>query len=129
VKTLIVDDDFSSRLLLQRFLAELGETNVASEGQEAVSAVRAALAMNAPYDLICLDILMPGLDGQQALEAIRALEAGAEGGQPSKRARVVVTTALGGDALDAVREQADAYLFKPVRKERLIETVRQLGLG
>lgn len=129
MKSLVVDDDFSNRLLLQRFLTELGEVHIAVNGSEAVEAVRGALATNEPYQLICLDILMPGLDGEQALHAIRQLETDYH--LPSdKLARVVMTTALSDKAhvLSAFREQADAYLLKPVLKPRLLDTVRQWGL-
>mgnify|MGYP000957131206 CR=1 FL=1 len=68
MKALVVDDDFSNRLLLQRFLSELGEVNIAVDGEEAVEAVRLALATREPYQLICLDILMPQMDGFQLAE-------------------------------------------------------------
>jgi len=130
MKALVVDDDFSNRLLLQRFLSELGEVNIAVDGEEAVEAVRLALADGEPYQLICLDILMPQMDGQQTLKVIRELEE--QHGRTGKRAcKVVMTSALGDkdNVLQAFREQADAYLVKPVQKPRLLETVRGWGLA
>ena len=67
MKTLIVEDDFTSRLLLQELLKKYGRSHIAVNGLEAVEAVRLALDENEPYDLICLDILMPQMDGQLAL--------------------------------------------------------------
>ncbi|MER2561790.1 MAG: response regulator [Myxococcaceae bacterium] len=129
MKSLVVDDDFSHRLLLQRFLVDLGEVHIAVNGSEAIEAVRAALAEGQPYDVICLDILMPGVDGHEALAEIRRLEAAAHVAHP-RPAKVAMTSALDGKehVLGAFREQADAYLVKPVRKERLLETVRGWGL-
>lgn len=129
MKSLVVDDDFSNRLLLQRFLVDLGEVHIAVNGTEAIEAVRAALAEGRPYDVICLDILMPGADGHEALAEIRRLEAASLVPQ-SRAAKVAMTSALDGKehVLGAFREQADAYLVKPVRKERLLETVRGWGL-
>ena len=63
MKTLIVEDDFTSRLLLQELLRRFGPCHVAVNGVEAVDAVTAALTANAPYDLICLDIMMPVMGG------------------------------------------------------------------
>jgi two-component system chemotaxis response regulator CheY len=129
MKSLVVDDDFSNRLLLQRFLSELGEVHIAVNGHEAVEAVRAALDEKAPYQLICLDIMMPGLDGQQALQLIRELEQKHQV-PAAQRAKVAMTTALSDkeSVLGAFREQADAYLIKPVLKARLFETVLRWGL-
>lgn len=130
MKALVVDDDFSNRLLLQRFLSELGEVNIAVDGEEAVEAVRLALSTREPYQLICLDILMPQMDGQQTLKVIRELEE-RHGLTGSHHCKVVMTSALGDkdNVLAAFREQADAYLVKPVQKPRLLETVRAWGLA
>lgn len=129
MKSLVVDDDFTHRLLLQRFLVGLGEVHIAVNGSEAIEAVRAALAADQPYDVVCLDILMPGVDGHVALAELRRLEK--EYQLPRTRAaKVAMTSALDAKehVLGAFREQADAYLVKPVRKEKLLETLRSWGL-
>jgi two-component system chemotaxis response regulator CheY len=130
MKALVVDDDFSNRLLLQRFLTELGEVHIAVDGEEAVEAVRLALANREPYELILLDINMPQLDGQQTLRIIRELE-DRYGMTGTRHSKVVMTTALADkeNVLEAFREQADAYLLKPVQKPRLLETVRPWGFA
>jgi two-component system chemotaxis response regulator CheY len=129
MRALVVDDDFSNRMMLQRFLRGLGEVDIAVDGEEALEAVRLALATNEPYQLICLDILMPGLDGHEVLVTLRQLEE--QGKLPSgQRAKVIMTTGLSDkDAvMSSFREQADAYIIKPVQKDKLLETVRQWGL-
>ncbi|MFZ5446648.1 MAG: response regulator [Myxococcota bacterium] len=130
MKSLVVDDDFTHRLLLQRFLSTTGEVHIAANGMEAVAAVRLALTEGAGYDLVCLDIMMPQLDGHSALEQIRELEE--QFHVPSAReAKVVMTTALAEKrhVLEAFREQADAYLTKPVSRERLLGFVHEWKLG
>ena len=64
MKALIVDDDFVSRLLLQKVLMAYGEAHIAVNGKEAVEAFTAALRLGSSYDVICLDIMMPEMDGQ-----------------------------------------------------------------
>jgi two-component system, chemotaxis family, chemotaxis protein CheY len=128
MKTLIVDDDFTSRLLLQEILKIYGPTYIAVNGKEAVAAVRTALEAAAPYDLVCLDIMMPGMNGHQALSEIRTLEA-ANGGI-SHRAKVVMTTGLGDRANveEAIQEHCDYFLVKPIEKVTLLQELQKLAL-
>jgi two-component system chemotaxis response regulator CheY len=129
MKTLIVEDDFTSRLLLQELLKGYGETHIAVNGKEAVEAVRLALNEKQPYSLILLDIMMPEMDGQEALTHIRALE---EERQISSfdGAKIVMTTALGDlkNVLAAYTSLCDAYLTKPIEKRKLLEKLRKLEL-
>jgi two-component system chemotaxis response regulator CheY len=129
VKTLVVEDDFISRLLLQEILKGFGTVHIAVNGKEAVEAVRAALASHQAYDLICLDVMMPVMDGQAALKEIRALEAEASASSPH-RARIVMTTGVsdGESVKQALGEHCDGYLLKPVDKPRLLNDLRKLGL-
>ena len=130
MKTLIVEDDFTGRLLLQELLKHYGPTHIAVNGQEAVEAVRLALEADEPYNLICLDIMMPELDGHAALKQIRALEEEA-GTFVTYRTKIVMTTTLLSDtqnAAAAYRSLCDAYLAKPIDKPKLLETLRRLQL-
>ncbi|MFP4175766.1 MAG: response regulator [Planctomycetota bacterium] len=129
MKTLIVEDDLTSRIYLQELLDEYGTVHVAVNGEEAMEAVDSAADDGDPYDLICLDIMMPEVDGQEALRKIRDNEA--ERGISSTRgAKVVMTTALGNvsNVSEAYSNLCDAYLVKPIDKKDLIQTLRDLGL-
>ena len=129
MKTLIVEDDFVSRMLLQKFLAGFDLPHIAINGQEAVDAVRVALEENQPYDLICLDIMMPGMDGHQALHEIRALEE-AHGIFSTDGAKILMTTALGDmkNKIAAFRGLCDGYLTKPLNKDDLLHEMRKFEL-
>ena len=129
MKILITDDDFNSRLLLQELLKSYGPSQVAVNGREAVEAVGAALGAGEPYDLICLDIMMPEMDGQEALLGIRALE-DAKGIVPPHGAKIVMTTAKNDirSVAAAYSHLCDAYLAKPIRKASLLEELRKLAL-
>jgi len=129
MKTLIVEDDFTSRLIMQEFLSSFGLAYIAVNGREAVEAVRVALETSQPYDLICLDIMMPGMDGQQALREIRALEE-SKGIFSTQGAKIIMTTALTDlrNKIDAFSGLCDGYLAKPIHKEQLLDELRRLGL-
>lgn len=129
MKALIVEDDFTSRLMMQEFLKMYGTLHIAVNGKEAVEAVRVALESGEPYHLICLDIMMPEMDGQAALKHIRDLEE-ARGIMMSDGAKIIMTTALDDvkNAMSAFHNLCDAYLVKPIDRAKLLEALRKLGL-
>jgi len=129
MKILIVEDDFTSRLLLQELLKSFGPTHIAVNGREAVEAAHSALEADEPYDLICLDIVMPEMDGQQALREIRALEE-AKGIISCNGAKIVMTTAQEDlkNVKAAYYSLCDAYLTKPIQKAKLLEELGKLNL-
>jgi two-component system, chemotaxis family, chemotaxis protein CheY len=126
---LVVEDDFISRRLLCRYLEPYGECDVAVNGNEAISAFKQALTAGHFYDLICLDIMMPGMDGQETLKRLRTLER--EMQVPENRVvKVVMTTALEdhSNVMAAFSNSCDGYVVKPIEKRRFIETLQETGL-
>jgi two-component system chemotaxis response regulator CheY len=130
MKTLIVEDDFISRRILKQILSPFGDCDIAIDGKEAVQAVRMALDEAAPYKLICMDIMMPNLDGQEALKLIRALEK-ERGVAEVHGAKVIMTSALGDpkNVVDAMyRGGATSYIVKPIGKQQLLQELQNFGL-
>ena len=74
MKILIIEDDFASRKILASILSSYGKCDLAVDGIEGLKAVSQAYRNNEPYDFICLDIMMPKLDGQETLKIIREME-------------------------------------------------------
>lgn len=129
MRSLVVEDEFISRRILQRLLAELGECDVAVNGQEALAAFEAALEEGQPYQLICLDIMLPNMNGQEVLEEFRTLEA-TKKVSTDKRSQVVMTTSLdeSKEVLGAFKRGAEAYLVKPIERVKLFRQLGKLGL-
>jgi len=127
MKTLVVDDDFTGRLLLQKILAPYGECHCAVDGQEALDAFQLALRKEEPYDLVCLDIMLPYVNGQDVLTRMRGWERSHGKGT---RARIIMTTVLTDKSSmnDAYRAQCDGYFTKPIFKEKLLEFLHAMGL-
>jgi two-component system, chemotaxis family, chemotaxis protein CheY len=127
---LIADDEFSSRLLLEDILSPLGDCKIVENGREVVETVTAFFDQGKHFDLICLDIMMPEMNGQEALNEIRRLEK--EGGVASQdEAVVIMITAL--NSLQTVVDSFEgggcsAYLTKPVTKKALMDKLKNYGL-
>lgn len=130
MRCLIVEDDFGSRRLLQALLREYGAIDVVVDGREAIEAFRLAWEENNPYDVVFLDIMMPNLDGQEALRRIRATEG--EIGIPERdRVKVIMTTALGDpeNVVEAFyKGGANGYVVKPIERQVLVSELEKLGL-
>lgn len=130
MRILIVEDEFTSRKLLTALLADFGDCDTASDGVECVTAFREALAAGTPYDLVCMDIMMPNKDGHQALKEIRAIEQEYDVAT-SDEAKVIMVTAL-SDPKTVVKAYykggAAAYLPKPIEVESLHAILRDLDL-
>jgi two-component system chemotaxis response regulator CheY len=126
--SLIVEDDDTSRLILQRYLMPYGETHTASNGLDAVAAFADSLVKGHGFDLVCLDIMLPGMNGQQVLAEIRGLE-DLIVPAPVKTARVIMTTALSDkENIMMALPQCDAYLVKPVQRSDLMFYLKKFGL-
>ncbi len=129
MRTLIVEDDFTSRLLLQTYLARFGECHVAINGIEAVEAFRLSKQNGNGYDLICMDIMMPEMDGQAALREIRAIEESG-GTLSTSGVKIIMVTALDNvkEVVKSFNALCDAYVFKPVDTAQLLNHLKTLAL-
>ena len=129
MKILMAEDDFVTRKFMVGFLSKYGECDVTVDGMEAVDAFMMALEDGEPYDLVCLDIMMPVLDGYQALMGIRNLEKD-RGIPEDKRSKVIMTTALNDEknVKMAFELGCTIYSGKPIDKERFEQAMKKLGL-
>jgi two-component system chemotaxis response regulator CheY len=129
MKILIAEDDLVSRNFLHKFLSKYGDCDLVVDGLETLDAFLMALKDNEPYHLICLDIMMPKIDGVKALKAIRDLEK-QYGITPEERVKIIMTTALAEAQLvkTAFDYGCEAYAAKPIDTKKLLEVMGKLGL-
>jgi len=125
---LIADDDYISRKFIYTVMSKLGKVEVANDGVDAIDAYRTALAQGKPFQLICLDVMMPDKDGTEVLKDIRSIEADLQ--HCVQPAKIIMTTAV--DDRDSVMRilgmGCDAYVLKPVNKQALLAKIGELGL-
>jgi two-component system, chemotaxis family, chemotaxis protein CheY len=128
MKCLIVDDEVFCREFVATLLRTTAECDQASSGKDALEKYNRALASGEPYDLMILDIMMPGMSGHDLAQAVRSIE---KDQKPEKMVSIVMLTALNSanDAMESFcHAQSAAYLVKPVSKEGLFNVLSKLGL-
>lgn len=129
MRILLAEDDFATRKFMVGFLSKYGECDVTVNGEEAVDAFIMALEDGEPYDLVCLDIMMPVMDGYQALLGIRNLEK--QRNIPEDKAvKVIMTTALNEEknVKMAFELGCTIYSGKPIDQEKFEQAMRKLNL-
>lgn len=130
MKTLVVEDDFLARALLSTLLSQYGICHVAVNGREALSAIERAFDEKEPYDLICLDIVMPVMNGQETLLELRKMELDRGiTGQDITKVIMVTASDDSKNIMKAFRQgQCEAYLTKPIDRNNLVGHIQNLGL-
>lgn len=119
LKVLVAEDNIINQRLIVGLLTQLGHTGmVVSDGEKALKCLA-----KMRVDVVLMDVMMPNMDGLQALAAIRAKEA-AEGGHLP----VIMATAHDepGDAARFKRSGADGYLTKPLDLQRLTAEISRV---
>lgn len=130
MKCLIVEDDSVSSMAMEQMMKKYGRCQVVSDGSQAVEQFQQSHVEQDPYNLILMDIMMPEVDGLQAVLDIRKSEA-AMGITYLHRVKVVMTTALTDPrtVMKALYEvDANSYLIKPIRAQKLEDELRALNL-
>lgn len=129
MKILIAEDDATSRKILYKLLSQYGECDLVVDGLEAVDAFLISNKDKKPYELICLDIMMPKVDGVKVLKNIRDYEI-QKCIITEKRSKVIMTTALAEIQFvqNAFDFGCDAYATKPIDIVKFVEVLQKLGL-
>ena len=129
MRILLAEDDFVTRKFMMSFLSKYGDCDVTVDGMEAVDAFLLAQEEGEPYDLVCLDIMMPAMDGYQALIGIRNIEK-ERGIEPDKAVKIIMATALNEEknVKMAFDLGCTIYSGKPINQDRFEQALKKLGL-
>lgn len=133
LKILIAEDDFTARSILMQFLSEFGDCHIAKDGLEAIRAFTQAYEPNPPepYDLICMDMMMPNIDGAVAARTIREIERSKGVAGPEFETAIVFASAVTDPAtiIKACYEcGANYYFVKPLDFKQMRKQLKKLGL-
>lgn len=131
MKCLIVDDQIENRIVLAKIMDPYAACDQAVDGAEAVELFALRLNEGQPYDLVLMDIMMPIMDGQEALRKMRELEEDAGVLRENQSAIVMVT------AVDATSEMKRAfeegrctgYINKPISRGKILVKLSELGIS
>jgi PAS domain S-box-containing protein len=121
LRILLAEDNLANQKLATYILQERGHTvEVASDGQQAI-----AMTLQSSYDVILMDVQMPGMDGLETTAAIRAGEA------LEKRTPIIAMTAyaMKSDRQRCLAAGMDGYLSKPIDANEMLAIVESLAAG
>ncbi|MDD6332687.1 MAG: response regulator [Clostridium sp.] len=129
LKILVAEDDEANRKFLSKLLAKFGEVTVVADGFQAVKSYMQALDEKEPFRLVCLDVMMPKIDGYKALDAIRDLES-RNALIDGEKAKIIMISALdeGGFDEELAGNQYDCYMSKPIDILEFEMNLKRMGM-
>ena len=128
MKILVVDDDRVSRKKLEVILSPFGRVETSDGGTRGVEAFRRAWESWQPFDLICLDVDMPEVNGYEALQRIREVERERRVAADKQVKVMMVTGSAGRDVvLFCRREGCNEYVIKPFTREVIVSKLLSMG--
>lgn len=128
MKVLVAEDDIASGKFMEKLLSKYGDVVVARDGIAAVDEFVNAVNNNERFDLVCMDIMMPKIDGYKALASIRDAERKL-GLARDARCKVVMISAL-DEGFDAnyASDDYEEYMCKPIDIVKFDALIKKLGL-
>ncbi|MBF0621327.1 MAG: response regulator [Magnetococcales bacterium] len=129
MKVLIADDNFNNRKLLRDILRPYADCDMVNDGKAALELFEADLEDGEPYDLVLMDIVMPVMDGQKAVQRMRAIES--ELAPDQKPCMIIMVTGM-DSSIQAMQSffkgGAADYLTKPITRQMLLDKLLEHGL-
>ncbi len=131
MRTLIVDDDYFSRLKLKMLLTTYGDCDAVPNAELAMGMYAMAIKEGVPYSLVTMDInLGNDTNGIEAIKRIRAFDDENKTYSQNEEAKIMIITGVANleSQLQAFRNHCDGFLEKPVNTEKIREKLEELGL-
>jgi len=124
MKVLIIEDITINIKLLENLMKKYAKCDSTLNGEAGLKALKFALNTKNNYDLICLDINLPGMCGFEVLREIRKIDTGPE------KVKILMTTSAADkeSVMKAIHFGCDGYLIKPYTKQNLEKQLIKLNL-
>jgi len=128
-KILIIEDNPVALLLQRSLMSSFGICDTASDGEKGLDLFKLSMEEKAPYDIILLDLVMPGIKGSEVLKNIRKHE-DANNIKGLDRSKVIVSTSTKESAtlMELFRAETDAYIIKPLTRVKIEKELINLEL-
>jgi two-component system chemotaxis response regulator CheY len=120
LKALIVDDSDMSRRIATRIVSRVFDCDQAEDGCVAVSKYMEAIDVGSPYDIVFMDVIMPEMDGKEAVRKIREHE------ESTGLRRTPIVMVSASESLDGIEGMVNGLLRKALSKQALDEILSEL---
>jgi two-component system chemotaxis response regulator CheY len=129
MKALVVEDDEVVRRLLKVFLDDHFDLTITKNGPEALQVFEGALQAGKPFGLVCVDVMMPEMNGVEVLKRLRTIETDFEiYGESCSRVLMVTAVMEKETVAQAFREGCDGYVIKPLERKELLRQLQALKI-
>ena len=130
MKVLVVDDELVSRKKMEKIMTAFGQCIAVESGADALKAVEEAIGKGEPFDLITLDVSMPGMDGTEVMYEIRVIEDKRNIPKENRSKVLMVTGQSDKDTvITCVQAGCDGYVVKPFDSAIMAEKIKQIGIN
>ena len=128
MRVLVVEDELVSRKKLEKILSGVGKVEAVDSGAQAIRRFREARALEEPFDLVCLDINLPDMDGTMVLLELREAEKKMRA-QGRKRTKIMMITSHRDKdtIITSIQAGCDEYLVKPFTGESVRQKLVKMG--
>ena len=130
MRILVVDDDLVTRTKIQTLLSPHGQCDTAEDGDQGWEKFKAAYKEENLYDLITMDVDMPGMNGHEVVKKIREWEKENVSYESAKEAKILMVTSMQSrsDAIASFREGCESFIRKPIKPDDLDWALEKLGI-
>jgi len=129
MKILIVEDEYTSRMIIKSSLEKYGTCSIKANGTDTLKTIREAYQKNEPFDLICMDINLPDINGLKLVEKIRTIEINKDIPVEKQTKIFIITGHANKDAIKEASElKCNEFIVKPISEQKLKECIEKHGI-